>query len=102
MVGLNASTTLPGLIPFRLYANIGTFNDANKIGGDENYGISWELGVELTVMKDVLSVYLPFAYSRDIKYVVDQRNYNTSDLIRFELHLQNLNPLKYIRTTFKQ
>lgn len=102
MVGLNASTTLPGFIPFRLYANIGTFNDANKIGADENYGISWELGVELPVMKDVLSIYLPFAYSRDIKYVIDQNELNTTDLIRFELHLQKLNPLSYIRTTFRQ
>lgn len=102
MVGFNASTTLPGLIPFRLYANIGTFNDANKIGLDENYGISWELGVELTVMKDVLTIYLPFAYSSDIKYVIDQNDLSTSDLIRFELHLQKLNPLNYIRTTFRQ
>ncbi len=101
MTGLNMSTTLPGLIPFRLYANLGTFNDANKSGIVESGTVSWEIGIELPVMKDVLTIYLPFSYSKDIKYVIDQKQLKTADLIRFELHLQKLNPLNYIRTTLR-
>lgn len=101
MTGLNLSTTLPGFIPFRLYANIGSFNDANKIGTEDYSPVSWELGIELPLMKDALIVYLPFAFSKDIHYVKDQNELNSTDMIRFELHLQKLNPLNYIRTALK-
>jgi hypothetical protein len=101
MAGLNVSTTLPGIIPFKLYANLGTFNDADMIGTEKYSAIAWELGVELPVMKDVFTVYFPFAYSNDIKYIIDQNELKFADLIRFELHLQKLNPLNYIRTTLR-
>ena len=102
MVGLNASTTLPGFIPFRLYVNVGTFNDSDLPAGTvETSGVSWELGVELPLMKEVLTVYFPFAYSNDIQYINDEQGFNFGDLIRFELHLQKLNPLNYIRTTLR-
>ena len=102
MVGLNASTTLPGFIPFRLYVNIGTFNDSDLPAGTvETSGVSWELGVELPLVKEVLTVYFPFAYSNDIQYINEQQGLNFGDLIRFELHLQKLNPLNYIRTTLR-
>ena len=99
MFGFNASTTLPGLIPFKLYVNLGTFNDS-KLSFIDFKGISYELGVEIPVIKDVLTVYIPFSYSNDIQYVIDKQNYHFGNLIRFELHLQKLNPLNYIRTTY--
>ena len=99
MFGFNASTTLPGLIPFKLYVNLGTFNDS-KLSFIDFKGISYELGVEIPVIKDVLTVYIPFSYSNDIQYVIDKQNYHLGNLIRFELHLQKLNPLNYIRTTY--
>jgi hypothetical protein len=96
MTGLNLSTTLPGMIPFKLYANVGTFNDA-KIERIDFGGISYEFGVELPLFKDALRIYLPFSYSADIKYAIDEQGLKFGELIRFEMHLQKLNPLHYIR-----
>ena len=55
----------------------------------ETYGkLSWELGVDLPVIKDIFVIYLPFAYSDDIKYAVTESGIRQQgDLIRFELHL---------------
>ncbi len=100
ITGLNASTTLPGLIPFKLYANVGTF-DNTELSFIGFKGISWELGVEFPVIKNVLTIYFPFAYSKDIQYAIDSQNLNFGNTIRFELHLQNLNPLTYIRNIYK-
>ena len=100
ITGFNASTTLPGLIPFKLYANVGTFDNA-KLSFIDFSGITWELGVEFPVIKNVLTIYFPFAYSKDIKYAIDSQNLNFGNTIRFELHLQNLNPLTYIRNIYK-
>ena len=97
MAGINMNTTLPGLLPFRLFANIGSFDNAGI--GDQFGKISWELGVDLPVIKDIFVIYLPFAYSKDIKYAIDKLKLNTGELIRFELHLKKLNPLTILKST---
>ncbi len=95
MFGFNTSTTLPGKIPFRLFANVGSFDNSDQDGA---YGkISWEIGVDLPVIKDIFVISLPFAYSEDIKYVIDNEDLKTGDLIRFELHLNLLNPLTFVK-----
>lgn len=97
MVGVNASTTLPGILPFKLFADIGSFNDAQK-GYPEARAISWDWGIELPVIKDIFVVYFPVGYSKDIAYVVDQQELHYGNLIRFELHLRKLNPLDLFRS----
>lgn len=99
MTGLNLTTTLPGLIPFRLFYNVGTMNDAKTSYIDNR--ISWEGGIDLPLLKNVLTVYLPLFYSNDVKYVIEQSNWKRSDLIRFELRLNNLNPVQALRNAYK-
>jgi hypothetical protein len=98
MFGLNTSTTLPGFIPFRLFADLGTFYNSDQDGAYSH--VSWELGVDLPVIKDIFIISLPFAYSKDIKYVIDRENLKTSDLVRFELHLNLLNPLTFVKNVY--
>lgn len=100
MFGFNVSTTLPGLLPFRLFANTGVFDNSDD---DGLYGkISWEIGIDLPVIKDIFVIYLPFAYSKDIKYAIDQQDLHMGNLIRFELHLNMLNPLDIIKTVYTE
>ena len=40
MLGVNLSTTLPGILPFKVFADIGTFNDAQK-GYPKARSVSW-------------------------------------------------------------
>jgi hypothetical protein len=100
MFGFNASTTLPELIPFRLFASVGSFDNADNNG---QYGkISWEIGVDLPVIKDIFVVSFPFAYSNDIKYAIEDQKLKKSNLIRFELRLNELNPLKLIKSYYEK
>ena len=98
MFGFNVNTTLPGFIPFRLFANTGIFDNSDF---DGRFGkISWELGVDLPIIKDIFVISLPFAYSDDIKYLIDKEKLKPLDLIRFELHLNMLNPLNFIKNIY--
>ena len=98
MIGFNATTSLPGLIPFRIFVNTGIFDNSDDGG---TYGkVSWELGVDLPIIKDIFVISLPFAYSDDIKYLIDKEKLKPLDLIRFELHLNMLNPLNFIKNIY--
>jgi hypothetical protein len=94
---VNASTSLPGILPFRLFADVAVTSDSGLTANGEKTIFSWEAGVSLPLIKDIFIIYLPFLYSSDINYVVDQQKYRTGDLIRFELHIRKLNPLEWIR-----
>jgi len=95
MLSINATSSLPGLIPFRVFANAGIFDGAELPDITGNF--SWEIGIDLPVIKDIFVLYFPFLYSNDIKYAIDQQKLSKGDLIRFELHLHKLNPIKLIK-----
>jgi hypothetical protein len=100
MAGINASTTLPGLLPFRLFANIGSFDGADE---NETYGnISWEMGIDLPLIKNTFTIYFPFAYSDDIKYALDEQEISAAERIRFELRFNMLNPLEQIKKVYNR
>lgn len=96
MFGINVNTTLPGLLPFRLFLNVGTFDRSDNQGEFEKY--SWEAGVDIPIIKDIFVIYYPFAYSKDIKNAVEGQDLGKKDLLRFELHFNMLNPLDFIKT----
>jgi hypothetical protein len=98
MIGINASTTLPGILPFRLFGNVGTFDNAGIAGQFSK--ISWEMGIELPIIKDVFIIYYPFAYSRDIQYAVDRQGLNKGDLLRFQLNVNYFHPLNLLKNIY--
>ena len=95
MVSLKLKTSLPGILPVRIFADIATFDHANEL--TQNSSFSYEAGIELDVIKNIFTIYFPLAYSDDIKYVVDNEKLDFGKLVRFELHLNKLNPLKLIK-----
>ncbi len=96
MFGLNTSTTLPGKLPFRLYAGLSTYNDAINTTLEFS-AFSYELGVELPLIKDIFVIYFPLVWSNDVKTIMDNEDLNYGNLIRWELRLTKLNPLELIR-----
>jgi hypothetical protein len=96
MFGINVNTTLPGLLPFRLFLNVGTFDRSDNQGEFGKY--SWEAGVDIPIIKDIFVIYYPFAYSKDIKNAVEGQDLGKKDLLRFELHFNMLNPLDFIKS----
>ena len=101
MAGINLSTTLPGLIPFRLFFDAGTYNDF-KLTGISTSSYSYDYGISLPIFKDVFTIYVPVGYSEDIKYIIDREELHFGNLIRFEIKFNELNPLQTIRTIFAE
>ncbi len=95
LAALNLKTTVPGILPLRIFADIGTFDHADELTNGSS--ISYEAGIEINVIKDIFTVYFPFFYSDDIQYVVDNEKLNFGNQIRFELHLNKLNPFTLIK-----
>jgi hypothetical protein len=92
MVSLSLKSDLPGKLPVRLYANLATFNDA-KQSYLNNTAISYEGGIEIQLIRNIFTVYVPLIYSNDFKYVIDREDLSFGELIRFEIDFKQLNPL---------
>ncbi|MCX6290829.1 MAG: M1 family metallopeptidase [Bacteroidetes bacterium] len=95
MIAVNLKTSLPGILPVRLFADFGTFDRASELTGGS--AISFEAGAELDVIKDIFTIYFPFTYSDDIQYIVDNEKLDYGKLVRFELHLNKLNPFTLLK-----
>jgi hypothetical protein len=94
---INLKTSIPGRLPVRLFADIGWY-DKKYAGPDQN--MMYDYGVELTLIQDVFSIYVPIGFSDDIKdyYDANPDLYDDwYDRIRFELRFEKLNPIKLIR-----
>jgi hypothetical protein len=97
------STTIP-ILPIKVYFNIVNYNYQtykNKNGKFINTGIKnntlWDSGVEINLFSNLVSIYLPIAYSDEIRNVNNYFVNNYAERIRFVLRLNNLNFFKTIK-----
>ena len=106
LAALNLKTSLPGILPVKLFADIGFYKVPEPVGGSD--GIPDELrrpgmydfGLDLVIIKNIFEIYFPFGYSDNIKlkYNEDKSVFdNYGQKIRFELHLNKLNPFTLIK-----
>jgi hypothetical protein len=101
MAAINVSTTLPGLIPFRLFLDAGTFNDF-KLNSSTESSFAFDYGIALPLFKEKITIFVPIGYSDDLKYIVDRENLHFGNLIRFEIKFDKLYPLNNLRTLFTE
>lgn len=96
LMSINAKTDLPlKKIPIRLYVDIGTFADAKNIN-PYHRALSVNTGIEIHLLKEAISVYLPLlsdiAYSEYLKQMYPQNKLLHS--LSFSLNIQNFNFLR--------
>jgi hypothetical protein len=107
--GLNLETTIPGIFPVVLYADLALINAqtiTSTISGQEStYKATflYTSGISVLLFKDVLRINFPLIASADIKdYFGGKGAYNGLDAqdyqqrITFSLNLNKLNPVKAI------
>jgi hypothetical protein len=109
LTSVNLVTTLPGLIPFKLFADIACVNEkTTEINGNTNttnttYAtqIYYVGGIRLELFRDILQVNFPVVASRQITDVWQGNNNATAvpygQRISFMLNLNKLNPVKAVR-----
>lgn len=96
LAAVNLKTTMPGKIPFMLYADIGTYCNIKKYS-QFNETVYYDAGVSLPLIKGICEVYFPAIQSKDLK---ENSNYITNNnywqKIRFSLYLERLHPADFI------
>jgi len=98
LTALNLKTSLPGKIPFKIYADIGTYDGASTAFNGSQL-IVYEAGIDLVLIRGIFDIYFPFLWSMDLK---DNSNFISgtgyAEKIRFTLNINKLDPFKFIRT----
>lgn len=89
-VNFTANTPIPCV---NIFANAGTWSGIGNSGVSKL--MAFETGVELRVVRDLLSIYLPVWVSRDIQSTNTIYFGNYFERIRFTLNLNLINPLLY-------
>ena len=96
ITAINIKTSIPGNLPLRFYADIGTFHNAGKqFGSDEKF--IWDMGIELSIINKMFEIYFPLAMSKDLENNADMNFDNYMQKVRFTLRLELLNPFKQIK-----
>lgn len=94
IAAMNISSTIPGSLPLRLYADFGTFNEAKsqlKDIFDINSSIVYNAGIVLEL--GFMSINFPLIKSKDIREYQELNEINFMEQISFVLNLQALNPV---------
>lgn len=79
------------------------FIDAGTTGRQwlNNEKLLWSAGINLTLIKNVVDVYLPFVYSKDIKDALSLNNKTFANTIRFTFNLSQVKPKDVILNSFQ-
>lgn len=94
MVALNFKSVVYHRLPIKFFADVVFLPD--YLLNDKNISLK-EFGIELTLIKNALHVYFPLLYSKEISDNIELNNKSYSDLIRFEINFDKLNPLTYLK-----
>lgn len=98
LVALNIKSPKVGKLPLKLFADIGTSEFKESLYSDK---FLYDFGVDICLWKDIFEIYVPFAYSKDIKTALELNNRgNFFDTIRFTLNLHKIKPKELLTSSF--
>ncbi|MGB0429796.1 MAG: M1 family metallopeptidase [Bacteroidia bacterium] len=92
LLALNVSAALP-VTPLRFTANFAYLNNNSILKNPLQY----ELGLQLAIWKDIITLNLPIYYSTEINDILDLNQVGFFDRFTFTLQLHKLNPIELIQ-----
>ncbi len=90
---LNIRTSLPGKIPLKIYADLGTY----KNGETDSDVLNYNVGAIVSLIPDNFEIYVPLLISNQIQKTMDLNHVTFAERIRFVLNLRALNPIQGLR-----
>ena len=85
----NFKASLPGKIPLKVYADIGTFYKAAEL--------YYDVGLQVSIINNIFDIYFPLAISKEMEETFKLNSNNKYyEKIRFTLKLDELNPFNYV------
>lgn len=97
LIALNIKSPKVGKLPVKLFVDIGTSEFNESLLEDK---FLYNVGADICLWKDIFEIYIPFAYSNDIKKTLELNNKGFFDSVRFTLNLHNINPKNFISNNF--
>ncbi len=91
---LNLKTSLPGRLPLKLYADLGTYENEEN----DREILNYNAGLIVSFIPDNFEVYIPLMVSKQIQNTLDLNTISFSERIRFVLNINALNPARIFRT----
>jgi hypothetical protein len=102
LTAVNLMSTLPGKIPFRIFANAAVTSFAEYPAGFESTvdlntktDFAAEAGICLPLVRNVFEIYLPLVYTQNLKDAFGDQSFEKR--IRFVLNVKLVNPARAIR-----
>ncbi|MFM7730533.1 MAG: hypothetical protein ACKO6L_05815, partial [Flavobacteriales bacterium] len=109
MAAFNLQCDIPWKLPIRPYAGIVWMQNSRSVSDVElsssvvktNFDVRtlWNVGVAFPLIPKFLTVYMPLAYSSNIKKELEAREINFGRSIQFELNLPLIEPFGLIRNS---
>lgn len=97
LVALNIKSPKVGKLPLKLFVDIGASEFNESLLKDR---ILYNAGFDVCIWKDIFEIYIPVAYSNDIKKALEVNDKGFFDTIRFTLNLHKINPRNFISNNF--
>ena len=101
LIAANFTSSLPTKInlPFRLFADVGSYSEAWKKNSDLDHFL-FEGGIQLSLLKETIHIYLPLVYSSELKYYLQSYLPDKNRLLKrisFTIDIANFNLRKIDR-----
>ncbi|MDO8999439.1 MAG: M1 family metallopeptidase [Bacteroidota bacterium] len=81
------------ILPAKIFVDLAVC-DGRSLNKD---AFLWDAGLNVTIVKDIIDVYIPFMYSNDIKKTLELNNVSRFNTIRFTINIHKLVPKNLIR-----
>ncbi len=100
IAAMNMELDFPFKLPLALFASYGAapFTSVTQAGRTTDWRGYWEMGIGVRIMRDVVEMWVPLTYSKEIKDEVETlRGFTFTDRIRFVVALEKLDPTQALR-----
>ncbi len=100
IAALNMEADFPFALPLSLFASYGAapFTTITQEGRSTDWRGYWEAGIGVRIVRDVVEMWVPLAYSTEIKDEIETlRGFDFTERIRFVFALEKMDPTQALR-----
>ncbi len=96
LFAINLKTSIPGKIPLKLFADVGTILGQQQSVGSSQI-IFYDAGIQLSIINNIFDIYFPVLMSKQIHDYFTTNNLNYIQTIRFTFSLEKIDPFELLR-----
>jgi len=99
IAAMNMEVDFPFTLPLTAFASYGAtpVTTVTQEGTSKGWSGNWEMGIGMRFWRDIAEVWVPLAFSSDVRKEQDLRGFNFTDRIRIVLALEKLDPTQALR-----